>query len=253
MESASCLTNQVQMKKYQLIKGIVSDLQISHGYEDLVFTDSIKNTAGSAASAAALMGQVFNAGTLATASGGAEISMQFFTCKLDEKRVAGRFYKIGFKDGEEIEFVVEKEGDIYAVLAARSANQRLIWMLPQHLRGEKAHFKNDIKWTVICSIFGPIVFSILLYILAPESIPEVHLWRHPIPLGVAFVLSFLGSVISRYYFSRFGKATTPIFAALGYEHPESVDLPAISNAAHKRYKQEHGKFATSEPAWTWRY
>ncbi|WP_164521458.1 hypothetical protein [Iodobacter ciconiae] len=33
-------------KKYQLIKGIVSDLQISHGYEDLVFIDSIKNTAG---------------------------------------------------------------------------------------------------------------------------------------------------------------------------------------------------------------
>ncbi|WP_156455142.1 hypothetical protein [Janthinobacterium sp. B9-8] len=46
-------------KNYVLIKGAISDLQTSHGYEDLVFTDSIKNTAGAAASAAALMGQAF--------------------------------------------------------------------------------------------------------------------------------------------------------------------------------------------------
>ncbi|MDW5416320.1 putative type VI secretion system effector [Iodobacter sp. CM08] len=241
-------------KNYVLIKGAISDLQISHGYEDLVFTDSIKNTAEAAASAAAaLMGQVFNAGTLATASGGSEISMQFFTCKLDEKRVAGRFYNVGFKDGEEIEFVVEQEGDIYAVLAARSASQRLIWMLPQHLRGEEAHLKSDIKWTIITTIIGAILYAIFLH---PSGIKDDLLepmWSKVFNWCMPFVLGLVFNVIIRIFFNRFGKATTPILAALGFESPENIDLPAISRAAHKRYKQEHGVSADLDPAWVWRY
>ncbi|AMC34361.1 hypothetical protein [Janthinobacterium sp. B9-8] len=89
--------------------------------------------------------------------------MQFFTCKLDEKRGAGRFYNVGFKNGEEIEFVVEQEGDVYAVLVARSASQRLIWMLPQHLCGEEAHLRSDIKWTIITTIIGAVLYAIFLH------------------------------------------------------------------------------------------
>jgi hypothetical protein len=96
------------MARLELLCGIVQNLKVASSYEDFVFTRTDKTVAGVAAIGAAAMGQLFSSANLASASGGAEISVQCFTCEVNGILPAGRFFEVQFKDGDAIEFVVER-------------------------------------------------------------------------------------------------------------------------------------------------
>ncbi len=124
--------------------------------------------AGVAAIGAAAAGQLFNSAMLANASMGAEIDMEFFTCTVNGLELAGRFHKVEFKEGETVEFVVDKKSVGAVVHAARSPNQKMLWMLPYQTRGYLAQKRSDIKWSLILSITTPFLFSVFF------------LWKMPI-------------------------------------------------------------------------
>ncbi len=239
------------MTQLQLIKGTVSELQITKGYEDFVFSSAGKSAVGAAAIGAAAMGQIFNSTALATSSGGAEISMEYFTCLLDGQRVTGKFYKVGFKNNEEIEMIVQPGGEVVAVLAARSPTQRLIWMLPYYERGEVAHRRNHRKWTWITSTAGcvlPFGFWIMM-----EGEGAGPWWFLPTEMLGTFVICFAVNVFARSFFTHYGYATTPILEALGFDDPVETDLYKIDRAAQKKIQQATGKIAPLTESWTFRY
>lgn len=238
------------MKKHQVpsnlicIKGSLSGLQWSQGSEDFLFTKADKNIAGTAAVGTAALGQVFNAGGLAMASGDTGYTMNYFLGKLDDFTVKGRFYQPDFKDGDEMEMVGTLNGGVYDIVAARRPVDRLLWILPSSQRGHKAHRKWAIKWALIFAFVIVPLVSVALF-FAMEGFSDFDLNFFLATLGSSFLFGVITLAIS---FEMYTKATgssyitTGILQAFGYENPECVDLGAVSKLVVKQKRKETGKY-----------
>ena len=98
------------------ISGIVENLRIEKGYEDLIFSKTDSQVAGVAAVGAAALGQAASATVLGNASAGAEVSMEFFACTVNGMSLRGAFHKVEFVNGDQIELVIEPEGDFLSCM-----------------------------------------------------------------------------------------------------------------------------------------
>ena len=176
-----------EMDKCQIVRGVVERLQIAKGYEDFAFTQETKDAAGVLAVGAAAMGQAVNSTGLLVSSGGSAIDMQFYTCLVDGKRVVGRFHRVGFRDGDEVEFVCVQSGDNYAV-AARDPNSRVIWTLPYHERGEQAQRRNAMKWMWIIAIAMGIFVTIFCWHITLSDPHDAPLWFFPVNFFVGIAI-----------------------------------------------------------------
>ncbi len=235
-----------------LIKGVVQNLQISKRYEDFVFTATDKNVAGVAAVGAAAMGQLFNSAALASASGGADISVDCFTCTVNNTLLAGRFHEVQFKEDDEVEFVIEKTGHGGVVHAARSPSKRLLWMLPHQMRGYVAQKRNDWKWTFILSFSLTFLFSIFIWWYSPAGRPDT-ISDFLIEFSIGFFILFCVNVWARSRLHGHSIPATAVIKALGYNNPEKVDLPALSKLAGKRIEQQTGQRLAILRPWSFWY
>ncbi len=238
------------MRNLQLFRGTISDLTVAKGSEDPVFTDGTRALAGGASIAAAAARQVFDSATLSIASHGAEIDMEYFTCTVNSRKLCGRFHRVEFSNGEEIEFVIEQNSlESAAVHGARNPASRLIWTLPYQTRGHQAQVRFNLKWilctSVACSV-GPTLFFVY-------SRPHGHLPPMMIPsllLGFFLITAFIGVLVA-WKFLRFSRDTTAILETFGYEHAATVSLPAIHNVAEKNRRKASG--APNELFHPWRF
>jgi hypothetical protein len=140
------------MTSLSLVRGVVQNLIVTKGHEDFVFHSSDKNITDVVAIGAAATEQLFNSVILTSAVGDAEISVDRFTCTVNNVVFTGRFHEIQFKSGDEIEFVVEMTQNNGVVYAARSPSMRLLWMMPHQMRGKAAQKKSDVKWSLIIAL-----------------------------------------------------------------------------------------------------
>lgn len=248
------------MEKHQvpdnlvLVKGILSNLQWSQGSEDFVFTKTDKNVAGSAAIGAAALGQAFNAGGLAMASGDTGYTMNYFVGKLGDITVKGRFYQPDFKDGDEMEMVGTRNGDVYEVVAARRLSDRLLWILPSSQRGHKAHRKWAIKWSLILAfVIAPLTPAGIIFIVRGGA-SDFNLNFFLAMLGSGFLFGLMTLAISyEMYTKATGSSyiTTGILQAFGYKNPEWVDLAVASKLAVKQKHKETGKYFSPDAFSYW--
>ncbi len=137
---------------------------------------------------------------------------------VDGQRVAGRFHKVGFADGENVEFVGEMSGNTFAAMAARSLKQRLIWMLPYHERGELAHRSSNRKWSLLTSGIGAGLFCGFMLWNGAWDVNE-PLWLFPTVVGFFFIICLGVNIFARSFFTRYGYAATPILEAFGFANP----------------------------------
>lgn len=135
----------------ELIRGQVPDLVVIKGSSDPVFDNMDKGT-GIGAVAAAATGQFLGSAALANASQGAEIDIEFFTCVVNDLRLFGHLHRVEFKDGDEMEFVIERYLGRGSVQGARRTADRLLWMRPYQTRGLLAQQKNNHKWRYVTSV-----------------------------------------------------------------------------------------------------
>ena len=239
--------------QYQLIKGVVAGLQISRGEEDFVFNQAGKKSIEATAMGAAAMGQLLQSTNLLMASGGTEISVDYFTCLVNGKRLMGCFHSASFKEGEELVFVVTPTSAGYVVAAARSPARRLLWMPPYHERGEIAQHKSKWKWSLILSLIGASAFIAFVYF--HNSHPEQYqAWHYFSAFAAMFAMILVVNVLGRAPFKKFGPTTTAILAAFGFMAPAEMDLHKVSSAARERIKQETGvPYVLEPPPWVFHY
>jgi hypothetical protein len=119
--------------------GTVSGLTI-HDSEQ-AFLSAAQQGSGAAVAAGlatiGLAGAAADAGLAATSTGD---PVQFFTCQLGERTVAGGFSKVTFKDGEEVSFVVVRQSPAADwALAAIRPRDHTLWMSLRCSRGLRAH------------------------------------------------------------------------------------------------------------------
>jgi hypothetical protein len=240
------------MRELQLVRGTINDLTIAKGYEDPLFTNDTRTLAGGAAIAAAAAGQFFSSAALATASQGAEIDMEYFTCTVNSRKLYGRFHRVEFLNGEEIEFVIDQNSrECAAIHAARNPASRLIWTLPYHTRGHQAQVRFNLKWifftSLACSV-GPTLFFI--YRRPHENLPA---WMIPSLLIGFFLITALIGFLVAWKFLRFSRDTTAILETFGYENAATVSLPAIHNIAEKDRSKTSGGAGELFHPWRFRY
>lgn len=238
---------------YLLLSGTVKELNITKGFDDLSFPSQGKKFAGLASIAAAATGNITSSTILANSSNGADVSMEFFTCRVDKLILSGRFYKVDFKDGDNIEFVVVKKDEVNEVYCARNPTQRLVWCIPYRMRGHIAQKKHDIFSSLTISAFSSLAFALFSYY--QESRPLADCWRTVLGFSfLSFFIILIVNFLSRWPFYKFSYEATSIFKTLCFKDPSMVDLPKNHDSAEKEFYEQIGEHRPwqVEP-WKYRY
>jgi hypothetical protein len=168
----------------------------------------------------------------------------FFEVPIGQIPVVGKFHSVGFKDGDHMEFVVSEHDGIVVSHAARCSHQRILWMLPYHVRGHKAQNRHDLKMNLLTSAALTIAGTILLHFEAPfDDFSSMAL------MTIAnFLLSLLVLWWVRSHFWGFAEVTTSILQVFGYQNPEMADLSSDDKNARKTAGEKW-----SLPNWSFRY
>lgn len=224
----------------QLIGGVVSGLTVHAGEEELVRRAGQQTAGAAAAAGLALEGMAGAAAGAGLAVSSAGDSVEYFSCKISEKLVHGRFSKVTFKDGDTLEMVIgSQQNGMPLVLAARRASDRVLWIAPHCSRGRKGHrnFAFLLTWKLL-AIFLTLG---LIFILVMEYFSAAEQFKH-FEFDLALIAG-ISTIAAPYLSVRFYRQWLPIvqqaesiFAALGYPDPSRVDLPR----EHKRYCKSKG-------------
>ncbi|WKZ87112.1 hypothetical protein N5B55_20325 [Ralstonia pickettii] len=225
----------------ELISGMVRGLTIHDGEQ--AFLSEAQQGSGAAVAAglatAGLAGAAAGAGLAATSTGDA---VQFFTCQLGERTVAGGFSKVTFKNGDEVSFVVARQPRAPdRALAAIRPRDHTLWMSLHCSRGVRAHRR------FAYGVFLRLVVGLPVFFCASYLASSLFSFGPKIDAGTFHIVlpmfSTFGVVAAIYYGLRFYFQWRPvaqqaerIFAVLGYPNPSRVDLPRD----HKRYSKARG-------------
>ena len=152
-------------------------------------------------------------------------SVQYFRCKLGNLTVQGIFCRAFFRNGDQVEVVVEplEDGSYYAYALRRPIDHRL-WLYPWAMKGTKANDKEAYKEA------GTIMGAIFIFSMIMVAIISKELWF----IAIAFaVFSILFSLVFLFYFWMYknmlgggSKEADKIFATLGYPKPKAVNMEA---------------------------
>ncbi len=225
----------------QLLRGIVCDLVIERGEEDFVRSrgDRAVGTVAATGLAAAGLAGAATGALLATTGGGD--SVEFFTCTVDGKRVAGRFTKTSFKDGDWVEVAADPQSDgTYAALAVRRPSDQTVWMFPHCSRGSKKHWAYAFQMILVIFFalyFGGVIFFGAIEFSSKQKSDSSYL-LFALIMGGALMLAMAChlSISTARRWRTFVQKAEAIFTAFGYHDPSRVDMVQ----QHKKYLRQHG-------------
>ena len=238
----------------RIIKGTVSELSTYRGEEEFVRSQSERDAGGVLAVGLAAAGLAGPAVGTAMAASGAD-PVEFFTCKLGEQTIRGRFSKTTFKNGDEVEMAVytKPDGSLVAQAVRRPAD-RMLWMVPHCSRGNKANFIFAFR------MFGWGVVATSLLLCGSFAIFELYnkngdlgfaLFGYSVMSANALIISAYFSIRIYHRWKPFVRQAEKIFSALGYQEPSKVDLPKDHKLACKA-RGEKWPYVSDGP-WIYHY
>ena len=211
---------------FQIIKGKISDLKVIDT-SLAVFGSGALN--GLPAISQALMGDNLAAASQVATSNRYEDesdflnSVQYFTCKIGNLEVRGIFCRAFFRNGDQVEVVVEPcDEDGYFAYALRRPIDHRLWLYPWAMKGSKANSRAVLKSTGIFTLLVYLCDLVLLIIVSNDLSDFAFGFSVTTPV---FILFFL---ISYFCYKKLlgggSKEADKIFATLGYPDPETVDM-----------------------------
>ena len=241
---------QSSSQRLDLIKGVVSELQVRQLEEDFVFTNTDK-TAGGMAAAVLSIGGLSGAATGALLSSGDTADKVYkFVCKVGDQIVIGRLGEVTFTNGDEVEIVGERRGNYISAYAIIRPSSRTIWMHPHCGRGRRAHMIHSIRWIALVSYGAPFFLALADYFLSNPSKGLMFLFLMPLLVGliVAIVFSFVAA-----RFKKFSLLSSEIFATLHFNNPDKVDLPKLQKTTLKNATNEERLAYHPHARWVYKY
>jgi hypothetical protein len=225
--------------KFAVVSGEISNLHIFKGHENMLFSATQSQLAGIGAIAAAAAGAGTASSVMARAHRDAEMPMDFFTCTINEKAVTGCFFKVGFQDGQYIDFVVHDQMHTSEVYAARDPKRRLVWTKPYRSKGHLAQKRSNICGGVLFVLsiailsFGLVIYAEDMKISSLETAAKVT-------CTMSLFAIFLSWKMCRKFFGH-GQEVTEVLNCLGFLSPAHVNLPKKRWNAEKNYASEIGQ------------
>ncbi|KAB8047919.1 hypothetical protein GCN78_21230 [Janthinobacterium rivuli] len=204
---------------YTLLSGIVGNLRTSDMHVNyLRSAESFRKMSGLTSIVQAAAGEPTAAHSAqAAVSEGDPVTS--FTMNVRGTLVAGSFWEVDFRDGDEVQVVGYEQGHIFVAIAVVDAKQEKIWMQPHCERGTLAKKYHLLKCCGYAFI-GLYVFEILLGFFTGFPMWFVLVcstFMNPIILFVTVGLSWKDFMVFSKEMNRVGKA-------LGIAEPEKIDL-----------------------------
>ena len=211
---------------FQIIKGKISDLKVIDT-SLAVFGSGALN--GLPAIGHAVMGDNLAAASQVATSNRYEDesdflnSVQYFTCKIGNLEVRGIFCRAFFRNGDQVEVVVEPcDEDGYFAYALRRPIDHRLWLYPWAMKGSKANSQAALK-SVGLFILSIYLCNLVLIIVASNNLDDFV-------FGVSIItpLYILFFLIGYFWYKKLlgggSKEADKIFATLGYPDPKTVDM-----------------------------
>ena len=233
------------------IAGLVSDLEIFRGRDSLIFDNREKSAIGVGAVAAAAFQESLSSTSMGNLSASDDIEMEFFTCTVGGRTIKGSFYKVGFENGQYIEFAISQNAG-GEVLAACDPLKHLIWTRPHRTKGYLAQRASNIAGSITISIISAMMLFFAEYFSGEADGPvrmQSAIYQGCLSFVLMMALSFF--VCRKIYGDLIG--TTLIFDALGFSDPSRVNLPKIHRQAKKIFYKELESEETENLPWRFRY
>ena len=211
---------------FQIIKGKISDLKVIDA-SLAVFGRGALN--GLPVISHALMGDNLAAASQVATSNRYEDesdflnSVQYFTCKIGNLEVRGIFCRAFFRNGDQVEVVVEPcDEDGYLAYALRRPIDHRLWLYPWAMKGSKANSRAALKSELIFIL--PVYFCILAEVIFVSK----QLSTFITGFCISTALCTLFFLITYFWYKKLlgggSKEADKIFATLGYPDPKTVDM-----------------------------
>lgn len=226
----------------QRLIGRIKNVRISTTAVNVFITQSDRAYLKATAGATALAGSAgLGIGLLAL---DADTSTEADLMEFDLEQADGTVRKIEacvwlspFEEGDEVEVVAERLGDVWKGVAVARPSDRLVAVYPLCTHGRSAHWKKVAKWwwwiTVIVLIVSFVIFVSMNY-LSDDAMPfsEVAYYFALIAIFGGALFGIVAWSIGR----KVGKLvplSEAIFQAFGWKNPRSFDLYATTRAKRR--------------------
>lgn len=225
----------------QVLSGTLRNVKVTNTTAEIFFSAGDREGMAATGVAAAALG------LSGAAAGMAAMSMEEMSepvCQvsfdLDDKHVEALLWNWPFKEGNEVQVVVEPSlTGGYTGFAVLDARERIIVLYPHVSAGSWAHWKNVALVSSMVSIalivFAYIVMMAIMYIPGGVRGEEFYdsvkflLIISPLPFLLFFII---GCRMGR-RFTVFVKMAEPIFIALGWNDVKNISLRKTTKAKRK--------------------
>ncbi|KWN18017.1 hypothetical protein WT83_11080 [Burkholderia territorii] len=214
-----------------LLHGRIQNLRKTRLNQDFFFNAADRAKMGATAIAAGLAGL----GGIATGLSGMAMDTteeaDLLEFDLDGKSVRAWVWQSVFDEGDDVEVVAEKIGDIWQGYGVRRTSDKIVALHPHCSRGRRAHYKVAVSWGLKIGLSLIIVMNLVSAALAAfQSINNWHaiflMWIFG-GLGV-LLISLLISLRVAKRMMGFVKLAEGIFDGFGWTDVKNIDLPDIT-------------------------
>lgn len=152
---------------------------------------------------------------------------------LDGKSIRAWVWVSVFSEGDEVEVVAERVGDVWQGYGIRRTSDHVVALHPHCSRGRYAHYKASAKWwigiTLSLGVIGSLMISIIQLVNGEyDHILSAFLFFLIFGTGtLMLVTGFIAFRVSR-KFMGFVKLAENIFDGFGWCNVKDIDLPAIT-------------------------
>ncbi|RKF46164.1 putative type VI secretion system effector [Paraburkholderia fungorum] len=227
------ITEAAKTPATQLLRGSINNLRKSRRSQDFFFTNADREKMGATAIAAGLAGLGGIATGLAGMATDTREEADLLEFELDGKPIKAWVWSSVFKEGDEVEVVVERLGDTWQAFGLRRLNDKIVALHPHCSRGRYAHYKNTIRWWIIISAILILTGGIITsgFSLFDDGIKAAlsMLMFFVLVVGSGFLV-ISGFIAYRMASKMMGfvQLAEGIFQAFGWNDVKNIDLPAIT-------------------------
>ena len=226
-----------QQSNTKVISGTIRNVSVENITAEVFFRQGDREGMAATGALAAAMGlSGMAAGMVAISAEETREPVTKVNFDLDGKLVEALLWNWPFKEGDQVQVVVEPLGDKFIGFAVLDPKEQIIVLYPHVSAGNLAHWKGVVK---ISSTIGGVMTAVLC-ILALIGSYSIYGWSVKdfvklIGLGIlagVVLYSWLGYRIGR-RFKIFTKMVEKIFTALGWKNVRNINLRKITKAKRK--------------------
>lgn len=230
------MADTAQSSPTQLLRGHIRNLRSTRQSQEFLFTDDDRTAMGVTAVAAGLAGLGGVAIGLAASADDTAEDADLLEFELDGKSIRAWVWVSVFKEGDEVEIVAERFGQIWHAFGIRRVSDRIVALHPHCSRGRYAHYKATVRWWFL--IYSSLMLVMIVLGVVMSFFDPVENWLvifYMYAGGGAMVAAILGVIafnISR-KFMGFVRLAEGIFSGFGWKSVKSIDLLAITKKSKK--------------------